>query len=101
VTSAKLRLRCVDPATSGGDFHRLLDTSWSETSVNWNNAPAAEPAVVSSLGAVVAGSWYEVDLPFVAADGTYAVRVTSTSTNGADYSSREGAFAPQLVVGVP
>jgi hypothetical protein len=99
VTSAKLRLRCVDPATSGGDIRRVLDTGWSETSVNWNNAPAAEPAVVSSLGAVVAGNWYEVDLPFVTGDGTYAVRVSSTSTNGADYSSREGAFAPQIVVG--
>ena len=75
VTSAKLRLHCVDPATSGGDFHRLLDTSWSETSVNWNNAPASEPAVVASLGSVVAGNWYEVNLPFVTGDGTYAIRV--------------------------
>jgi acid phosphatase type 7 len=101
VTSAKLRLHCVDPATSGGDFHRLLDTSWSETSVNWNNAPAAEPAVFASLGSVVAGNWYEVNLPFVTGDGTYAIRVTSTSTNGADYSSKDGAFPPQVVVTAP
>jgi hypothetical protein len=100
VTSAKLRLRCVDPSTSGGDFHRLLDTSWGETTVTWNNAPAAEPAVFSSLGAVVAGSTYEVGLPFVTGDGTYAVRVTSTNSNGADYSSKEGTSPPQLVVSV-
>jgi acid phosphatase type 7 len=100
VTSAKLRLRCVDPATFGGEFHRLLDTSWGETTVNWNNAPAGEPAIVASLGSVVVGSTYEVDLPFVTGDGTYALRVVSTSTNGADYSSKEGSVPPQIVVSV-
>jgi chitodextrinase len=100
VTSAKLRLYCVDPATLGGDFRRLPDTSWSESTLTWNNAPAAEASSFASLGAVATGSWYEVNVPFITADGTYAIRVTSTSTNGADYSSKEGAFPPQLVLTV-
>jgi hypothetical protein len=100
VASAKLRLHCVDPSNAGGDFRRVLDTNWSESAVNWNNAPASEPAPVVSLGSVIVGNWYEVDLPFVTGDGTYAVRVTSTSTNGADYSSRTGSFPPQIVITV-
>lgn len=100
VASARLRLYCVDPASVGGDFHRLLDTSWSESAVTWNTAPAAEAATFAALGTVAAGNWYEVSVPFVTADGTYAFRVTSTSTNGADFSSKEGSFPPQLVVTV-
>jgi parallel beta-helix repeat protein len=101
VTSAKLRLYCVDPSDKGGDFHRVADSSWSEGTLNWNNAPAADTATLASLGAVNTGLWYEVDLSsLITGDGTYSLRVTSISTNGADYSSKEGANPPQLVLTV-
>src|SRR6185295_846520 len=41
VTSAKLRLYNVDPASKGGDFYAVNDNSWQEETVTWNNAPAA------------------------------------------------------------
>jgi hypothetical protein len=103
VASAKLRLHAVDPSGSGGQFYRVQDNGWSEQTVTWSTAPAADPSPVASLGSVTAGVWYEVDLAsMVAGDGTISIRVTSTSTNGADYSSTEGtaALAPQLVVTV-
>jgi hypothetical protein len=56
---------------------------------------------VTTPTAVVAGTWYEVDLTsIVTGNGTYTVRISSTSTNGADFASKEGlaGFAPQLVV---
>ena len=98
VNSATLRLFCVDPSGSGGQFRRVLDTSWVENGVTWSNAPAADPTVFGSIGTVATGSWYTVSVPFVTGDGTYSVRVSSTSTNGADYSSKEGANPPQLIV---
>jgi len=102
VASAKVRLFCRDSSGAGGDFHRVLDpASWNEGSVNWNNAPAFDVATVASLGSVSAGSWYEVDVtPLLTGDGAVSLRATSTSSNGADYSSRQDAagFAPQLVV---
>jgi Big-like domain-containing protein/calcineurin-like phosphoesterase family protein len=103
VTSAKLRLHAVDPSPSGGDFHRVAGTAWTEGSLTWANAPVADAAVVSSLGKVVSGSWYELDVtPLVRGDGVVSLRVTSTSSDGADYSSKEGGagFAPQLVLTV-
>ena len=103
VQSARLRLYAVDPSASGGSFHRLANTAWTQGAVTWNNAPAADAAVLASLGTVAAGNWYEVDVtPLVAGDGAVSLRVTSGSSNGADYSSREGAagFAPQLTVTV-
>jgi hypothetical protein len=101
LVNAKLRLYCVDGAPFGGEFHRVTDTTWTEGTVNWNNAPAADASVLSSLGKVSAGSWYEVDVTsLVNGDGAFSVRINSTSTDGAYYSTKEGTagFAPQLVV---
>jgi hypothetical protein len=100
VASAKLRLYCVDSSNMGGAFYPV-NAGWQEGTVTWNTAPAPGPTAVASLGAVVSGQWYEVDLTsFVTGNGTFSLRITSTSSNGADYVSKEGTAgqAPQLVV---
>jgi hypothetical protein len=101
VVSAKLRLYAADPSAVGGILHRVTSTSWKENSIKWNGQPAYTATVVGSLGAVAAGSWYEIDVKSViGADGVYSFALRSTSTDGAAYSSREGAAAnrPQLVI---
>ena len=103
VLNAKLRLYCLDPSPFGGEFHRVADNSWTESTVNWNNAPVADTNILGTFGAVAANNWYEVDVSsLVTGDGTYSLRVNSTSTDGASYSSKEGAAgqAPQLVLSV-
>jgi chitodextrinase len=103
IASAKLRLYCVDPSSFGGDFHRVADTTWSQSTVTWNTAPSADASSLGTIGKVVAGSWYEVDVTsLVTGDGAVGLRVTSTSSDGADYSSKEGTagLAPQLVITV-
>jgi hypothetical protein len=78
----------------------MTNTSWSETGVTYNNQPAIDGATLGSLGSVAINTWYEIDVTSqIAANGTYSVGVTSASSNGADYDSREtGATAPQIVV---
>jgi RHS repeat-associated protein/CSLREA domain-containing protein len=99
VTNAKIRLYNVDASTKGGDFYRAADNDWTESTVTWNNAPASEGSLIASLGSVSVNTWYEVDVTsLVTGDGAYSLRVSSTSTNGADYSSKEGANPPQLVI---
>ena len=103
IVSAKLRLYCVDPSGYGGDFHRMADTTWKEATVTWNSAPAADANSLGILGAVASGNWYEIDVtPLVTGDGAFSLKATSTSSDGAHYSSKEGAagLAPQLVVTV-
>jgi hypothetical protein len=100
VSSAKLRLTCVDPSPKGGDLSLAAPTDWQESTVNWNTAPATG-TTVSSLGAVASGSTYTFDVSsLIQGDGTYTFRVTSTASDGADYASREAAIGsrPQLVV---
>lgn len=98
VTSAKLRLFAVDPSGNGGDFYRTAD-SWNQGTVTWRNAPAPDTVRIASLGSVSTGVWYEIDITSViVGDGVVSLRVSSSSTNGADYSSKEGANSPQLVI---
>ena len=99
VTSAKLRLYNVDPSGKGGDFYTVSDNSWQEETVTWNSAPVALTNLLGSIGSVSTGNWYEVDLTsLISGDGIYSLRISSTSSDGADYSSKEGANPPQLIV---
>jgi hypothetical protein len=96
-----LRLYCLDASVTGGDFYRVADNSWQENTVTWNTQPAADATPLASLGAVSVNTWYEVDLSsLVTGDGTYTIRIASTSANAVDYSTKEGTagFAPQLLV---
>lgn len=98
VISAKLRLYNVGSSNKGGDFYRVLNNNWSEKIVTWNNAPLAD-TLVSSLGNVAPNTWYEVDLSsYIRGDGVYSLRIVSTSSDGADYSSEESANDPKLVL---
>jgi hypothetical protein len=99
ISSAKLRFYNVDAASKGGDFYAVSDMAWQEETITWNNAPAALTNLLASLGSVSPNNWYEIDITsLITGDGTYSLRITSTSSDGADYSSKEGANPPQLVV---
>jgi chitodextrinase len=101
VASAVLRLYATNGSPVGGSFFRALNDTWSEGSVTWQTAPAAEAVPVATLGVVSTKVWHSVDLSnLVTGDGTYSLRVTSSSTNGADYASREAALGlrPHVLV---
>jgi len=101
VSSAKLRLYNVDPSSKGGDFYAVSDNSWQEGTLTWNNAPVALTDLLASLGSVSTNNWYEIDITsLITGEGTYSLRISSTSSDGADYSSKEGANPPQLVITV-
>ncbi|KOV81483.1 DNRLRE domain-containing protein [Nocardia sp. NRRL S-836] len=105
VSSVKLRVHTDDvsgaESPSGGTVRAMSDTSWSETGVTWNAQPGVDGATLGSLGSVSRNAWYEVDVTgLVTGNGTFAVAVTSSSSDGADFDSRESGAttAPRLVV---
>ena len=101
VVSAVLRLYNVNPSDHGGVFRQVVDNSWSEKSMTWNTAPAAEPSILASLGPVSTNTWYEVDLTsLIMGDGTFSIRVSSISGDGADYATKEdnAEFSPSLII---
>ena len=82
-------------------FTEVLDSGWSEDTVTWDNAPAADGVALGALGPVSSDNWYELDVtPLVTGDGAVSVGVSSTNSNGADYVSRNGSpgLAPELVI---
>ncbi|MFC7594812.1 DNRLRE domain-containing protein [Terrabacter sp. GCM10028922] len=104
ITSAKLRLHVDDSgsaaSTTGGTYKLMSNTAWSETGPTYNHQPAIDGALLGTLGNVGRNSWVELDVTGkITAGGTLSIAGYSTSTNGADYDSREtGATAPQLVI---
>jgi chitodextrinase len=101
VTSATLRLTNADGSSKGGDFY-AAGSGWTEAAVNWNTAPA-RGTLVTSLGAVAAGTTYAVNVTsgVTSLTGEVSFRVGSTSSDGARYYSKESSTAsqkPQLTV---
>ena len=104
VTSAVLRLYNIDSSSTGGTFTEVSDSGWSEDVVTWANSPPGDGVVLGSLGRVSSGNPYEVDVTaLVTGDGPVRIRISSSSSNGADYASKEhnnAAWRPTLVVTV-
>jgi Big-like domain-containing protein/calcineurin-like phosphoesterase family protein len=102
VTSAKLRLFNTNDSSVGGDFFRLATApAWTEGGVNWNTAPATVGTPVASIGTVALNKWYEVELEaLITGDGVFEFGMSSTSSNGVGYASKEATAAnrPQLIV---
>jgi hypothetical protein len=102
VTSAKIRLYdWGDPSgVTGGSIAQMSTTSWSETAVTCENAPAIDGSVLAVLGPVSVSQWYEFNVSqAVLANGLVSFGIISTDSDGATYASRENtSYAPQLVI---
>jgi len=106
LTSASLRLvDNADGSVKGGDFYSTdPSAAWSESTVNWTNAPA-RGTKLATLGAVTAGLAYTVPVTagLTTLNGPVTFRVGSDNSDGAHYYSKEGAgtntaLTPELSV---
>lgn len=95
--TTKLRVYATASLTAGISV-AASDTSWTETGITYNNAPAPGTAFVST-GALTANTWVEIDVSSqIFANSTYGfVLLPNASTQGA-FSSKEGSYPPELVV---
>ncbi len=101
VATARLRLYVTNSSPEGGTIRTSSNSSWDESTVTWNNAPPADGPVVGDLGDVDSGVWAEVDVSAaVTGDGPLTLRISSGSTNGADYASLQDPAGnlPELIV---
>jgi chitodextrinase len=98
VTSAVLRLYVKDE-TGNAPALATTSNSWSESTLAWNNQPAAGQ-VVANWGNAPSGTF--VDYPVTAvvtADGTYSFVLVAESTNGMGVATRQSTTnKPQLIV---
>ena len=99
VQSAKLRVYVTANGTVNGPAVQLASNSWTESTLTWNNKPALLSAASDNKGALGTNTWIEYDVtPLLNGNGTYTFALIADSTDGAEFSSREGAFPAQLIV---
>lgn len=108
LSSVKLRLCASSSSPTGDEVSLTAGSSWDESTVSWNSAPATTPGAVS-LGPVVAGTCYDVDVTdlvwntWFEGNGVWSFRVSSSQfPSDTRYASREGntALRPKLLIKV-
>jgi hypothetical protein len=95
--TATLRLFATNPTPNGPKVY-LTGLDWTEDGVTWDSQPSPIGIAVADVGTVSTG-WIEVDVTgSVSGSGEIAFLLLPDSTDGADFDSREGTHAPELVV---
>jgi len=99
VSRATLRIFANSAASAGVVANSLSDNSWTESTLNYNNAPPVGNALGSS-GPVSAGVWISMDVTtYITGNGTFSLALTTPGSTAISLASREsGANAPQLMI---
>jgi chitodextrinase len=102
VQSAKLRVFAYSD-TSNGPAVSSTSSLWAETGasgITWSNRPPPTSSPTDDKGAIATDSWIEYNVtPFVIGNGSFSFVLTTSSSNGVYFYSREAASRrPELVL---
>lgn len=96
IAKATLRLYVRDGGSTV-TVSGVANDAWRERSIIWKNAPAFTRSKASATP--VEGSWLDVDVSsLISSGGPSSLAITSSSSNGSEYDSRQGANKPRLIV---
>ncbi|MBT2522429.1 phytase, partial [Arthrobacter sp. ISL-28] len=103
IVSAKLQLRATTSGSTGTQNVRLVTVdTWTESGLTYSTRPALGSSVLGSVGPVTVNTGYEVPLSASALQGEVggilSLGINATSSDGADFGSRETTTAPRLVL---
>ncbi|RPI94887.1 MAG: DNRLRE domain-containing protein [Chloroflexi bacterium] len=99
VTRARLRVFANSASNLGSVVNGVSNNTWTESTLNYNNAPALG-SVIGSSGSFGAGAWVDIDITaYVTGNGTYNLALTTASSTAISLASRESSGnAPQLII---
>jgi len=99
VSRATLRIYANSASTAGVSIWRVSDNTWTESTINYNNAPPVG-TVIGSFAPVGAGTWISIDVTsYITGNGSYSFALTTPGSTAISLASRQaGANAPQLIV---
>lgn len=99
IKSVKLNIYANSTSKSGFDAYTVINTTWNESTINYNNAPAVSTQLAGS-GPIAAAGWLTIDVTSVVkANGLYSFALTTQGGTAISIASREaGATAPQLII---
>jgi hypothetical protein len=101
VTRVTLRVYANSASSLGYNIGNVTNNTWTESTINYNNAPAIGSSVGSS-GPFGAGVWTTVDITsLVTGSGTLNLGLYTTSSTAISFNSRQSSInGPQLIVEV-
>jgi hypothetical protein len=98
ITKATFRAFTQTSSGSGYELHSVADNSWVEPGLTYSNRPAVGGTIGTAVN-FIGNTWTTVDAStYVKSAATYSFEMNGTSTSLKQYSSKEGANPPQLVV---
>jgi hypothetical protein len=99
VARATLRVYANSSSSQGCTASSVSNSAWSESTLNYNNAPPPGSTLGSS-GLFGANAWFSIDVtPYITGNGTYTLALTTPGTTAVSLASLEsGAHAPQLIL---
>jgi hypothetical protein len=103
VTGLHLRMYNTNGSPIGGKVYRVPDNTWTE-SMTWDGQASIDHSqLLGSLGAVVAKTFYTIDLTwpgFPTEDGPVSIAIESTNSDAVRWGSSESTRPPTLIVDV-
>jgi len=98
IHSARLQIFANTSSSLGFNVREVLDNSWSEYSINYNNAPSLG-ALLASSGPVTSTSWVELDVtPYINGEGIFSFGLDTTSSSAISVASRESGVNSALLL---
>ena len=98
ITGVTLLLHAQGPARVSYQVRRVYENDWRESGLTYANAPRLSLRYASSKP-VRRGAWSAVDVtPFVSGGGRVSLAITTKSSLGVVFASRESNDGPRLVV---
>ena len=99
VENARLRVYADDNDSEDGPAVYLTEPTWEETAITWNTRPALVSTALDNKEIISARTWVEYNVTSqVTADGTFSFLLAADSGDGVAFSSRHGAYPPELVI---
>ncbi len=105
VRDGVLLLRAQTASADGGALYLVSNdyaassTPWTETGINWANAPVLGDSAIASVGPVPTDVRVEFDLGrTIRGPGVWSFGIRNSSVDGISYGSRESIRPPELLV---
>ncbi len=93
-------MRSTNSSTSKQVIKQVADTSWEETTMNYNNKPSLGTVIASFTGGS-SGTWKEVDISSavgLSIGQIYSLGIDSIGNDGYGFASRESNNKPILLI---
>ena len=99
ITGLSLKVFATSSSSAGYAVRSVADNTWSESALDWANAPSIGATNAGTSGAITSNTWTTADVSsLINGNGLLSMAMVGINSTAIAFSSREGANPPQLVV---